>query len=127
MEFQKDTTLFTGRLKSMVFALKGAYKLITTEHSVMVQFSIGIIISIAGFYFEITKTEWLLQTLAIGLVLSIEGINTAVEKIADFIHPEFHERIGFIKDIAAGAVFFAAMTAIAIGAIIYVPYVTTLV
>jgi diacylglycerol kinase (ATP) len=127
MEFQKDTTLFTGRLKSMVFALKGAYKLVTTEHSVMVQFSIGIIITIAGFYFEITKTEWLLQTLAIGLVLSIEGINTAVEKIADFIHPEFHERIGFIKDIAAGAVFFAAMTAIVIGAIIYVPYVTTLV
>lgn len=127
MEFQKDTTLFTGRLKSMVFALKGAYKLVTTEHSVMVQFSIGIIITIAGFYFEITKTEWLLQTLAIGLVLSIEGINTAVEKIADFIHPEFHERIGFIKDIAAGAVFFAAMTAIVIGAIIYFPYVTTLV
>jgi diacylglycerol kinase (ATP) len=127
MGFQKDTTLFTGRLKSMVFALKGAYKLVTTEHSVMVQFSIGIIITIAGFYFEITQTEWLLQTLAIGLVLSIEGLNTAVEKIADFIHPEFHERIGFIKDIAAGAVFFAAMTAIAIGAIIYFPYVTTLV
>jgi diacylglycerol kinase (ATP) len=127
MEFQKDTTLFTGRLKSIVFALKGAYKLVTTEHSVMVQFSIGIIITIAGFYFEITQTEWLLQTLAIGLVLSIEGLNTAVEKIADFIHPEFHERIGFIKDIAAGSVFFAAMTAIAIGAIIYVPYVTTLV
>ncbi|WP_396183553.1 diacylglycerol kinase family protein [Flavobacterium sp.] len=127
MGFQKDTTLFTGRLKSMVFAIKGAYKLVTTEHSVMVQFSIGIIITVAGFYFEITQTEWLLQTLAIGLVLSIEGLNTAVEKIADFIHPEFHERIGFIKDIAAGAVFFAAMTAIAIGAIIYFPYVTTLV
>jgi len=108
MGFQKDTTLFTGRLKSMVFAIKGAYKLVTTEHSVMVQFSIGIIITIAGFYFEITQTEWLLQTLAIGLVLSIEGLNTAVEKIADFIHPEFHERIGFIKDIAAGAVFFCS-------------------
>ena len=47
-------------------------------------------------------------------MLGIEGLNTAVEKIADFIHPEFHERIGFIKDIAAGAVFFAAMTAIAV-------------
>jgi len=53
--------------------------------------------------------------------MSIEGINTAVEKIADFIHPDFHHRIGFIKDIAAGAVFFAALTAIAIGLIIYVP------
>jgi diacylglycerol kinase (ATP) len=53
--------------------------------------------------------------------MSVEGLNTAVEKVADFIHPEFHERIGFIKDIAAGAVFFAALTAIVIGAIIYVP------
>jgi diacylglycerol kinase (ATP) len=55
------------------------------------------------------------------LVLGIEGLNTAVEKVADFIHPEFHQKIGFIKDIAAGAVFFAAMTAIAIGCMIYIP------
>lgn len=121
MEFQKDNTFFTGRLKSMSFALKGAIKLITTEHSVMVQFSLGILLTIAGFYFDITATEWMFQTLAIGLVLSIEGLNTAVEKIADFIHPNYHERIGFIKDIAAGAVFFAAMVAITIGLIIYVP------
>jgi diacylglycerol kinase (ATP) len=121
MEFERDKTFLTGRFKSMGFALKGAIKLITTEHSVMVQFSIGILLILAGIYFEISQTEWLFQTLAIGLVLSIEGLNTAVEKIADFIHPEFHERIGFIKDIAAGSVFFAAMTAIAIGLIIYLP------
>lgn len=121
MEFEKDNTFFTGRLKSMGFALRGAIKLITTEHSVMVQFSIGILMVAAGFYFDITTTEWMFQTLAIGLVLAVEGLNTAVEKIADFIHPNFHEKIGFIKDIAAGSVFFAAMTAIAIGAFIYVP------
>ena len=121
MEFQKDNTFFTGRLKSVTYAFKGAVKLITTEHSVMIQFSIGILMAIAGFYFVISKTEWLFQTFAIGLVMSIEGLNTAVEKIADFIHPNYHERIGFIKDIAAGAVFFAAMTAVVIGLIIYVP------
>jgi diacylglycerol kinase (ATP) len=121
MEFQKDTAFFSGRLKSMGYAFKGAVKLITTEHSVMAQFSIGILLIFFGVYFNITKTEWLFQTLAIGLVLSIEGLNTAVEKIADFVHPKFHERIGFIKDIAAGAVFFAALTAIAIGIIIYLP------
>ena len=87
----------------------------------MAQFFISILMIIAGFYFKISHEEWLIQTLAIGLVLGIEGINTAVEKVADFIHPEFHEKIGFIKDIAAGAVFFAAMTAIAIGCIIYIP------
>lgn len=121
MEFQKDTTFFTGRLKSLGFAFKGMIKLITTEHSVMVQASLAILLTIAGFYFKIDRYEWMMQILAIGLVLSIEGLNTAVEKIADFIHPEFHDRIGFIKDIAAGAVFFAAMTAIAIGCIIYIP------
>lgn len=121
MEFQKDTTFFTGRLKSVTYAFKGAIKLITTEHSIMVQFSLAIVMTIAGFYFGISKTDWLFQTLAIGLVLSIEGLNTAIEKIADFIHPNYHERIGFIKDIAAGAVFMAALTAIAIGLIIYIP------
>ncbi|MFE3872515.1 diacylglycerol kinase family protein [Flavobacterium sp. ZS1P70] len=121
MEFQKDNTFVSGRLKSVTYAFKGAVKLITTEHSVMVQFSLGILMAIAGFYFGISKTEWLFQTFAIGLVMSIEGLNTAVEKMADFIHPNYHERIGFIKDIAAGAVFFAAMTAIAIGLIIYIP------
>jgi diacylglycerol kinase (ATP) len=121
MEFQKDNSFFSGRLKSVSFAVKGAVKLITTEHSIMVQFFLGIIMTIVGFFMQITTTEWLFQTLAIGLVMSVEGINTAVEKIADFIHPNFHERIGFIKDIAAGAVFFAALTAVAIGLIIYVP------
>lgn len=121
MDFEKDNTFFTGRLKSITYAFKGAVKLIATEHSVMVQFSLGILVTIAGFYFNINTTEWLFQTLAIGLVMSIEGLNTAVEKVADFIHPHYHEKIGFIKDIAAGAVFFASISAIAIGIIIYLP------
>ena len=87
MEFQKDNSFFTGRFKSMGFALKGAIKLVTTEHSVMVQTFIGILMVFAGFYFHISHEEWLIQTLAIGLVLGIEGLNTAVEKVAHFIHP----------------------------------------
>lgn len=121
-----DHSFVTGRLKSFKYAIFGAYKLITTEHSVMVQFSLGILMTIAGFYFEISKTDWLFQTMAVGLVLSIEGLNTAVEKIADFIHPNFHDKIGFIKDIAAGAVFFAAVVAIAVGLIIYIPIIQNL-
>jgi diacylglycerol kinase (ATP) len=77
--------------------------------------------TIAGFYFNISTTEWIFQIFAIGLVMSVEGLNTAVEKVADFIHPEYHEKIGFIKDIAAGAVFFSALTAVAVGLLIYLP------
>lgn len=121
-----DHSFVTGRLKSFKYAILGAYKLVTTEHSIMVQFSLGVLVTIAGFYFQISKTEWLFQTMAVGLVLSIEGLNTAVEKIADFIHPDFHNKIGFIKDIAAGAVFFAALVAIAVGLIIYIPIIQNL-
>lgn len=121
-KFEKDETFFTGRFKSLGIALKGAYKLITTEHSIMVQVFLIIILIVAGFYFNISKTDWMFQIFASGLVLSIEGLNTAVEKVADFIHPNYHKRIGFIKDVAAGAVFFAAITAMIIGLMIYLPF-----
>ncbi len=121
MKFEKDNTFFTGRLKSIGFAIKGAIKLLSTEHSIIVQFSFAILLALAGFYFEISKTDWMFQILSMGLVMSIEGLNTAVEKVADFIHPDYHERIGFIKDIAAGAVLFAAATAFSIILLIYVP------
>src|SRR5574343_999260 len=121
MGFEKDNSFFSGRLKRVGFAVKGALKLITTEHSVMVQSSLAVLMTVAGFYFKINRMEWMMQILAFGLVLGIESVNTAVEKIADFIHPDYHERIGFIKDIAAGAVMFAAMSAIAVGALIYLP------
>lgn len=117
----QDKRFVSGRIKSIGFAVKGAFKLVSTEHSIMVQFSIMLLMIFAGFYFHISRIEWMLQVLVFGLVLGIEGVNTAVEKIADFIHPEFHDRIGFIKDIAAGAVLFAATSALTVGALIYVP------
>ncbi len=123
---KNNNNFISGRVKSVQYAVVGAYKLLTTEHSIMAQTAIGLFLIGAGFWFEISKTEWLFQTLAFGLVLSIEGLNTAVEKIADFIHPDYHQKIGFIKDIAAGAVFFAAMTAIIIGCIIYAPLILKL-
>lgn len=92
----------------------------------MAQVVISFLITIAGFYFNISKSDWMFQTVAIGLVLSTEGMNTAVEKLADFIHPDFHNSIGSIKDIAAGAVFFAAFVALIIGFMIYYPLISAL-
>lgn len=110
-----------GRFKGGYYALKGMRILLTTEHSVMVQFSLAILVTLAGFYMDISSTEWMMQTLAIGLVLTAEGLNTAIEAVADFIHPERHPKIGLIKDIAAGSVAFAALTAVIIGIMIYLP------
>ena len=109
------------RIKGGGYAIKGAYLLLCNEASIQVQAIIGVLMTIAGFYFEISNTEWMFQIISIGLVMSLEGMNTAAEEIADFMHPEFHTKIGFIKEIAAGAVFFAALTAVIIGCIIYIP------
>ncbi|MBJ6367301.1 diacylglycerol kinase [Snuella sedimenti] len=117
----KKDSFFVNRLKSIGYAFKGAFLLLKTEASIKIQFAIAILVTAAGFYFHISTNEWIVQLLAIGLVMSIEGINTAIEEIANFIHPEHHNKIGFIKDIAAGAVFIAALFAIIIGLTIYVP------
>ncbi|UBM57233.1 diacylglycerol kinase family protein [Marinilongibacter aquaticus] len=111
-----------GRLKSIKYALRGAFLLIRTEDAIITQSFVALILTILGFYFGISRSEWMLQLLAFGLVLSIESLNTAVEKLCDFINPEYHDRIGFIKDISAGAVTFAALFAFAIICIIYWPY-----
>ena len=110
-----------NRIKSVGFAFKGMFILIRTEASIKVQLFIALVVTIAGFYFNISKTEWIAQITMIGLVMSVEGMNTAIEAIADFIHPEYHEKIGLIKDVAAGAVFIASVIAVIIAGIIYIP------
>ena len=112
-----------NRIKSIGFALRGVLVLIRTERSIKIQLFIALLITAAGFYYNISATEWILQTLAIALVLGIEGLNTAVEKIADYIQPRYDQKIGFIKDVAAGAVMLVAIGAAIIGFIIYMPKV----
>ena len=49
--------------------------------------------TIFGFIMHLSATEWMFQIFAIGLVLVAESLNTAIEKMADFIHPEYLESI----------------------------------
>ena len=117
----KKDSFLVNRIKSIGYAFKGALVLLTTEPSIKVQVGIGIIVTILGFVFNLSPTEWIVQTLVIALIIAIEGLNTAIEEIADFIHPEQHEKIGLIKDLAAGAVLIFAVAAVIIGFIIYIP------
>jgi len=116
-----ERNFFLNRIKSVKYAAKGFWILITSEKSIIAQVLIAIIMTIIGFLMNISATEWLFQITAISIVLVAESLNTAIEKMADFIHPEYHTRIGFIKDISAGAAFFAAIFAVIIGLIIYIP------
>ena len=114
------------RLRGITYALKGIKILITTEDSIKAQFFIGLLTVIMGFVFNISLTEWMIQLSLCGLVLTAEALNTAIEKVANFIHPDYHEKIGVIKDVAAGAAGFAAIIACIIGGIIYIPKIVNL-
>ncbi|WP_026777899.1 diacylglycerol kinase family protein [Polaribacter sp. Hel_I_88] len=115
-----------GRVRSLKFAFKGLWILMTTEDSIKAQLFFALIATILGFVFNISEMEWAVQCLAIGLVLVAEAANSAIEEVADFIHPEFHVKIGLIKDIAAGAPTFAALISLIIAGIIYVPKISLL-
>lgn len=120
--FPKDPRFVQGRIKSVQYAVQGAWHLLRTEHSVMAQTALGVLFCGLGYALHITLNQWLAQIIVFGMVLAVESLNTALEKMADFVHPDFHPAIGTIKDMAAGAVFFAAMAALAVLGLIYIPY-----
>ncbi len=116
-----EESFLKNRIRSIGYALKGMFLLLRTETSIQIQFVIAIVMTVAGFYFQISNTEWILQLFAIGLVMGIEGVNTAIEKLADYVQPNKDPKIGLIKDISAGAVMIVSVVASIIGLIIYVP------
>ena len=61
-----------------------------------------------------------------GLVLAAEAINTAIEIDIDLTSPQYHPFARDTKDVAAGAVLIAAITAAIVGAFVFVPHLLTL-
>lgn len=74
-------------------------------------------------FFGLTGTQWALVILAMTAVWTAEAFNTGCELLADAISPEFHPLVGKAKDVAAGAVLIAAVGAVVIGVLVFVPRV----
>ena len=110
-----------ARLKSFAFAWNGVKTFFNKEHNAQLHLASTIIVVTLAFFFRISAIETLFLVFAIGFVWVAEMINTAIEKIMDFITIEKHEQIKFIKDVAAGAVLVASLIACVIGAIIFIP------
>jgi len=108
-------------LKSFKFAAKGVFYTITTQPNFIFHLFAGLLVVLAGWYFDVSKEEWLAIVICIGLVMVTELINTAIEVLVDWLSPEFNVKAGLVKDIAAGAVLVAALVALMIALIIFVP------
>lgn len=74
----------------------------------------------------IGNDDWRWIILAIAIVWIAEALNTAVEQLGDAISVEQNPRIGFAKDIAAGAVLVSAAAAALIGMLTWLPYLPRL-
>ena len=57
----------------------------------------------------------------IPLEVVVAGLNTAIEKLCDFISPEYHQLIGKVKDLAAAAVLIMSIVSVIVGIIIFLP------
>lgn len=109
-------------IKSLKFSVKGIREIVMHERNLKIQVLAAVGTIGLGFILELNSLEWALISLAIGVVFIAEAFNTAIEKLADALHPEIHPRIALVKDISAGAVLLAVFTALAIGSLIFFPH-----
>jgi len=116
-----------SRLESFSHAINGFKILIREEHNARIHFIAAIIVVVLGFVLQINMFEWVSIIFSIGLVFAFELINSALENLADFVSEDKHTLIKKAKDMAAGAVLSASITAFVIGVIIFLPKLLKLV
>ncbi|MDM1557359.1 diacylglycerol kinase family protein [Chryseobacterium indologenes] len=109
--------------KSFRNAFRGVFVMMKTERNFQIEILAFIINLFLIFYLQLNFTDASLILIVSVAVLSAEIFNTAIEKICDIIQPDFDERIGFIKDIAAGAVVLIAMVSVIVGILVYWKYI----
>jgi diacylglycerol kinase len=110
-------------LKSFGFAFNGLKLVLGSQQNFWIHLVMAFIVIATGVVSKLTAGEWCILTMAIFLVLAMEVVNTAVEKLVDFISPGFHEQAGIVKDISAAAVLLSAIGAVIVGLVIFLPRV----
>ena len=114
------------KLIGFSFAWNGLKELIKSERNFKIHLLVAMLTIFAGFYFDLLLMEWAILILVIGLVLITEMINSAIEKMIDYLKPEIHPSAKIIKDIAAGAVLLSAIISVIIGLILFLPKIIML-
>ena len=102
-------------LRSFKYAFSGIFSAVRNEQNMRVHLVVASLIVPFAYFFGLSKSEWAVLALSIGFVVFAELVNTAVEKLSDAVTKEKNEYIKVAKDIAAGAVVVAAITAVCVG------------
>lgn len=114
------------RILSFHYAIEGIIAALTQEPNIKIHATIFLLVITAGTYLQISQLEWILIFLVSGLVFSIEMTNTAIEAVVDSFTDQQHPGAKLAKDISAGAVLITAISAAAVGLMIFLPYFVAL-
>lgn len=101
-------------IRRMGFALSGITEALRLENSFRIQAIASVAVLVALVWWRPAPIWWGLVMLTVGFVLAAELANTAIEHLADHLHPEQHARIRVVKDCAAAAVLIASLSALAV-------------
>ena len=102
-------------------AFRGLARAVRTQSSFAVHLGMAGAVVAAGALFRVSTVEWSLLVFAIGLVLMAEIFNTAIESLARAPGSRRHPRFRDALDMASAAVLLAAITAAAVGVIVFGP------
>jgi undecaprenol kinase len=103
-------------LRRLRRALAGFIHAVRSENSLKLQLAAFLATIVALLILRPGPTWWALVLMASAAVLAAELFNTAIEHLADHLHPALHPQIRIVKDCAAAAVLVAVLGAVAVGA-----------
>jgi diacylglycerol kinase (ATP) len=106
------TSFVSGRLKAFKYVFRGMFLMLKGEASLQVQFLLFMLTAVLSYYLGFSTVEWAVFFAAWGLIFTAETLNTSVERLSDVVSPDYDERIRDVKDLAAGAVGWAAAMAL---------------
>jgi diacylglycerol kinase len=109
------------RIESFRCAFRGVGDVVRSQHNAWIHAAATVAVCALGVALQLPRSDWLWLVLAIGLVWTTEALNTALELLADSVHPEPHPLVARAKDAAAAAVLTAAATAAIIGFLVLGP------
>jgi diacylglycerol kinase (ATP) len=112
---------FTGRLRSVRWALRGIAIMLATQHNAWIHAVATVVVCALAAWLGLSMLQWCAIVVAIVTVWTAEALNTAFELLADVASPEFHPLVEKAKDVAAGAVLISAAGAATIASLVLLP------
>jgi len=105
--------------ESFLNAFSGIWTAFRCERNMRIHLSAAVLCIVLGIILKLDAVRWCVLFIAIGLVMTAEIMNTAVENLVDMVTDEYSKKAKTVKDIAAGAVLAAAITAAILGILIF--------